>query len=267
MTPAQLCRQHDVGTAVATTIQSVQHGRTRHAHLQQDVATTKRPSTDPQYETAQFPTESPETPMECEAVVGDAMRNLLSGFLILDNLRSTPRPLDEPAARTLGFASQDVAAVLNSLNDCSVGFWRLLNLENRRTFRFRTRFSPDQRASDQASGNGCRHSARAQGHGQSSVQECHESAHLASSKSRWESGSIHSGTGSFPLTDSQDATRRGWVQRLASATLLLVDANAALEALSYSAYPWGAPESFKNACFRLCTALVTLGECLDGTAD
>jgi hypothetical protein len=48
---------------------------------------------------------------------------------------------------------------------------------------------------------------------------------------------------------------------IAAATLHVVDAYRAIEALSESEFPAGAPYSFELACQSICTALIALDEC------
>jgi hypothetical protein len=62
--------------------------------------------------------------------------------------------------------------------------------------------------------------------------------------------------------DCASITQSEWEDLLASAVLHLVGAYRAMETLSGSAFPAGAPGSFEIACHCLCTALVTLDACL-----
>jgi hypothetical protein len=201
---------------------------------------------------------------DCETIVVDAMRHLLSGFLILDNLRTGPQPLDESVSRMFGFVSLDIASVLSSLNDCSVGFWAKAKADS---FQLRRQSNTNGQRSDRAHGHHRAPRGETNPFTRSVAQDAHDSALLRESQARTQRGSVEAKRPSLQLVSSDPTPNPEWVRQAASATLDLVRVNAALEALSYSAYPWGAPESFESACFRLCLALVTLDDCLATAGD
>ena len=67
--------------------------------------------------------------------------------------------------------------------------------------------------------------------------------------------------------DGASTTHSEWEGSLASAVLHLVGAYRAMETLSASAFPAGAPRSFESASHCVCTALVTLDTCLAGRVE
>jgi hypothetical protein len=210
---------------------------------------------------AQCGIEVPSTPTACEKVVADAMRDLISGFIHLDNLRLPSRSLGVSISITLEFVCFDVTTTLKSLNKCSVEFVKLTSQQNRKILRSWGRSDPKNHRSDSRLGQRSWHRKRPSG--------CSRPADLELAGCIRSSSVVPTGVSSIrseslPLhVVRADPTPRDlWVQPVAAATLDLVAANTALEALSYSAYPWGAPETFKVACYRLWSALVTLDECL-----
>jgi hypothetical protein len=204
---------------------------------------------------------------DCETIVVDAMRHLLSGFLILDNLRTGSQPLDKSVSCMLGFVSLDIASVLSSLNDCSVRFWAKAKADSRRGFRLRRQSNTNGHRSDRGHGHHRGPRRETNPFTRSVAQDPHDSALLRESQARTQRCSVEPKRPSLQLVSSHPTPNPEWVRQAASATLDLVRVNAALEALSYSAYPWGAPESFESACFRLCLALVTLDDCLAAAGD
>ena len=162
----------------------------------------------------------------------------------------------------LGFVCLDVATTLKCLNQCSVEFVKLTSQHNRKVLRLWGRSDPKKH-----SGPGHRiwHSEQVSGRARSTDLE-HAASAPSSSQVPNDISSIRTESMPLRVVPADSPPQDLWVQPVAAATLDLIAANASLEALSYSAYPWGAPESFKDACYRLCGALVTLDECL-GEAD
>jgi hypothetical protein len=232
--------------------------------LQQAEAISQRLSSDGEHDTVPDGLVDPATAMACESIVAGAMSHLLSGFFVLKNLRTTSTSLDESEITTLGLASEDIATVLARLNQCSVAVWLLPKVRDGAASRLWKRCSSNHRVD--AVDNSRQQSAPGKRLERSTVREP-ESNLVTHRRIRESDNSVLSDPPYLQLVDSNSTARSEWEQRLAWAILHLVVANTAMEALSISAFPWGAPESFKDACFRLCAALVTLDECLDGADD
>ena len=193
----------------------------------------------------------PDMPMACEPHVADAICHLLSGFLILEDLAATP-PSQRRSVTALAVTAQNISTVLQVLNDCSAAFWRLPQTQipasahlgwSRRAFR-------------------CRRDAQGD-HAEERKPREHSLPELQSQERIGELGS--SGRPYRGATDQMNhdsITQPEWEYLLAPVVLHLVGAYRAMETLSASTFPAGAPDSFEIACHCLCTALVTLDTCL-----
>jgi hypothetical protein len=232
--------------------------------LQRAEAISQRLSSDGEHDTAPNRLVDPATAMACESLVAGAMSHLLSGFFVLKNLHATSTSLDESEITALGLASEDIATVLARLNECSVAVWLLPKVRDGVASRLWKRCSSNHRVD--AVDNCRQQSAPGERLQRSSVREP-ESNLVMHRQIRESNNSVPSDPPLLQLVGSNSTARSEWEQRLAWVILHLVAANTAMEALSISAYPWGAPESFKDACSRLCAALVTLDECLGGADD
>lgn len=177
-----------------------------------------------------------DTPMACESFVADAVSHLLSGFLIVEELAAATRPVSGSQA-PLDHSSKDIATVLVELNDCSVGFWLMPRAPVSRVVRLRGFCAPSQR----------RRRAPEEGKPVAAADDALEEKQPRDVE-------FHAG--------SLARKRPEWANSLALATLHLVGAHRAMERLSQSSFPMGAPESFELACHCLCAALVTLEACL-----
>jgi hypothetical protein len=179
----------------------------------------------------------PDTPMACEPYVAYAVCHLLSGFLIVENLAATSRPVSG-SSTPLECSSKNIATVMKELNDCSVGFWLMPRAPDPAVTRLRGICGAYKRRgrAPEASGEAVKAAD-----GPVEVKSSHASDHQAE-----------------PVA----GTRSEWGNSLALAILHLVGAYTAMEPLSESSFPAGAPESFELACHCLCDALVTLDACL-----
>ena len=186
----------------------------------------------------------PVTPMACESFVSHAMRHLLSGFLIVENLSAKSRSVC--GSLELGLTSESICTVLRELNDCSVGFWRLPQARIPAVARLRELGGPLKRRHGLPDGK-CRHEAAA--------------SHAVETKPRQPFAPEFVSQGPVPNSEPE------WGQSLALAILHLVGAYRAMDILSASAFPSGAPDSFDLACHCLCTALLTLDACLTWSVD
>ena len=66
----------------------------------------------------------PDMPMACESQVADVVCHLLSGFLIVEDLGELS-PQSRRSVTALAATAQNISTVLQELNECSLGFWRL----------------------------------------------------------------------------------------------------------------------------------------------
>jgi hypothetical protein len=178
----------------------------------------------------------PDTPMACESYVADAVSHLLSGFVIVEDLAAVIRPVGG-SQTPLDRSSKDIATVLVELNDCSVGFWLIPRAPVSRVARLRGFCAPSKRRRSTPEG------------GKPDV-----AADGALELKQPQGVEFHAG----PLARK----RPEWANSLAVATLHLVGAHRAMERLSESSFPMGAPGSFELACHCLCAALATLDACL-----
>ena len=196
----------------------------------------------------------PDMPMACESQVADAVCHLLSGFLIVEGLGEVSRQTRR-SVTALAATAQNISTVLQELNECSLGFWRIPQARipaserrlrgSRRPFRCRR---------DAPGDHGVETKPREQSVPESVTQGPIGGLH----------GSLRPGHGADREMDRASITQSEWEDSLASAVLHLVGAYRAMETLSGSAFPAGAPGSFEIACHCLCTALVTLDTCLAG---
>jgi hypothetical protein len=177
-----------------------------------------------------------DTPMACESYVADAVSHLLSGFLIVEDLAVASRPVGG-SQTPLDRSSKDIATVLVELNDCSVGFWLMPRAPISRVARLRRLCAPSKRRRSTPDGG----TSTAVAYGALEVKQSQD---------------VEFHAGSLALK------RPEWAISMALATLHLVGAHRAMERLSKSSFPMGAPESFELACHCLCAALVTLDACL-----
>jgi hypothetical protein len=184
--------------------------------------------------------------MASDSYVADAVCHLLSGFLIVQNLGGAPSRTLRPSATPLEVVSQNICTALEALNECSLEFWLLPQVRNStsaRAQRFRNRLNfrrdaPVDHAVDR----------------RPREQTASESVTQAPAGGREFTHQTVCGS----IIESE------WEKPLAAAILQLVGAYRAMEILSESAFPAGAPRSFALACHCLCTALATLDTCLAG---
>jgi hypothetical protein len=177
-----------------------------------------------------------DTPMACESYVADAVSHLLSGFLIVEDLAAAIRPVGG-SQTPLDRSSKDIATVLVELNDCSVGFWLMMpRAPVSRVARLRGFCAPSK----------CRRSTPEGGKSDAAAAGALEVKQPQGVEFR-----------AGPLARK----RPEWANSLALATLHLVGAHRAMERLSESSFPMGAPGSFELACHCLCAALATLDAC------
>ena len=196
-----------------------------------------------------------EMPMVYESQVADAVCHLVSGLLIVEGLGETSRqPRCSVAA--LAVTAQSISTALEDLNECSIGFWSLL---------------PQTRTRTSEPIPGCRRPFRC---GRNPTRE-----HAVETKPRVHyvpesltqgsivelHGSIRQDKLEARQMDHVSISQSEWEESLASAVLHLVGAYRVMETLSASAFPAGAPGSFKTATHCLCTALVALDRCLTGS--
>ena len=186
----------------------------------------------------------PNTPMACESVVTDAVRHLFSGFLMVEKIDATSRSRWDSV--TLELTSENICTVIKELNHCSIGFWRLPAARisaGTRSREFAVAFKRRRGAPE----NKCRPDTPAD---------------LAVATKPREQVAPE-----FVTQGRASISKPKWDESLALAILHLVGAYKAMELLSASAFPSGAPDSFELACRCLCTALVTLDTCFAGCAD
>jgi hypothetical protein len=177
-----------------------------------------------------------DTPMACESYVADAVSHLFSGFLIVEDLAAATRPVGG-SQTPLDRSSKDIATVLVELNDCSVGFWLMPRGTVSRVARLRGFCAPSKRR-------------------RSTPEEGKPDAAAAGALEVKQPQGVEFHAGRLAKK------RPEWANSLALATLHLVGAHRAMEQLSESSFPMGAPGSFELACHCLCAALATLDACL-----
>jgi hypothetical protein len=227
--------------------------------LGQVVPTTERLGTDAEEDTAADYAIGLDAPVACESFVADAMCELLSAFLIVEDLCTTPQSIFRSEA-VLDLASDNIRTALKCLNDCSVAFWRLLKLQVPGVIGLSQLCSSNKRRRGLPEGDcGCSEpSSRSL---QVKPREQPRSGLVTWAPVRALNASIKSECCSTVQASLASLTEVESEQRLAAAILHLVDAHRAMEALSVSDLPSGAPESFESAYCCLCTALVTLDAC------
>jgi hypothetical protein len=175
----------------------------------------------------------PDTPMACESYVADAVCHLFSGLLIVEDHRTSSPPVSGPQT-PLGCSSRNIATVLTELNNCSVQFWLLPRAPVPPVARLRALCGPSKRR--------CR------------AQVARGEPVVAPGNALEVKAPRPSHLHAVPLA----RTNPEWENSLALAILHLVGAYRAMEMLSESSFPAGAPESFELACHGLCAALVAL---------
>jgi hypothetical protein len=212
--------------------------------LQQPEPIAKLLCADEELETATDNAVIPVTPIACESFVSDAMWHIFCGFLVMENLDTTAQ--SQCGSAELELTTEDMCTVLKGLNDCSIGFWRLAEARMPAAARLRELGSPFKRRRG-APGNQCSH--RALG------------GHAVEMNRREQSARRFETQGPGAVSKSKRD------ESFALAILHLVGAYRAMEVLSASAFPSGAPDSFELACRCLCTALVTLDACLASCVD
>jgi hypothetical protein len=219
---------------------------------------------DAELDTADVHAISPDTPMAYESFVADAMRHLLSGFLMVENLDATSRSLCG-SVTTLELTSGNICTVLKELNDCSVEFWRLPKARRAvvRSREFRGTYK-GRRGAREAK---CRRGAPAEHAAEMKSPDQFTREFMTQVPRHGTRSSIRSDCWSNHQRGGASITKSEWEESLASVILHLLGAYRALEILSASAFPSGAPDSFELACHCLFTALVTLDACLAGCVD
>lgn len=168
--------------------------------------------------------------MAYESLVADAMCHLLTGFVMVGNLAPTLHG-DRRSACSFDLASENIGIVLEKLNECSHAFWllpqsRKSTLSRLREFCGAFKYQQRQREAPQ-------------------VMEISSDHRLT-----YETRAASAGPNVREIDEA-----------LASAILQLVSAYRAIDALSVTPFPRGAPHSFELACCCLCTALVHLENC------
>jgi hypothetical protein len=197
----------------------------------------QRPRGEADIDTTAVAAIGPDTPMACESYVADAVCHLLSGLLLIKDLAAASQPVSGPKT-PLECSCKNIATVLTELNNCSVGFWSLPRTPVPPVARLRGWCVPSKRR---------RRAPLAGG----------ELAVVADNVLEVKTprpSDLHA----VPLA----RTKAEWGNSLALAILHLVGAYKAMETLSESPFPAGAPEPFELACHCLCAALVTLDVCL-----
>jgi hypothetical protein len=197
-------------------------------------------------------------PMVSESYVADAMSHLLGAFLILDDPGTISRS-PRGSAASLGSTAENISIAINQLNHCSVAFWRHPKDETPAAIRLREiwnvykckRGASDARRNrdDFAGGRTTSFQARERFTAESSKRFLS----VPTISTMPDPGSTHQARLS--------GTNSEWEHSLALAILHLVRAYEAMEMLSASSFPLGAPESFELVCHCLCTALTALDTC------
>lgn len=198
---------------------------------QRNVSDKRRRQAQPDGNGAAHSAVSLYTPMACESLVADAMCHLLAAFVMIQNPSRSFRTCDE-SANALDLANEYICTVLERLNECSYAFWMLQkgrNLVLVRVHEYCDVFKRKYRA--------------------------REDPHVRELGSERQFGLDGVSLTATEVNASQTETT------LAVAILQLIDAYRAIDALSASPFPAGAPYSFELACYCLCTALVSLEEC------
>jgi hypothetical protein len=200
----------------------------------------------------------PDMPMAYESLVADAVCHLFSGLLIVEHLNGTPRhPLPLCSVTALAVTEQNISTALEELNECNLGFWRLLPQARIRASERPPGYRESSRCDRDFPGH---HAVGTKSRKQS------EPASLTQGANGGLNGPIRQDDPGSHQMDHASITHSEWEDSLASAVLHLVGAFRAMETLSASAFPAGAPGSFEVACHCLCSALVTLDTCLAGCA-
>jgi hypothetical protein len=207
----------------------------------------------------------PDTPMACESFLADAMCHLLSGFLIVEDVDASSRS-QSGSVIPLHFISENIRAALKELDNCSVEFWRFTKARMAAGPRFRELRDPYRRRRASTQGN-CGRDAPAL-HGVETRLGKHLVPEVVMQMATGTSDrEIRPARESNPQTACASITKSECEESLASAILHLVGAYRAMEVLSASALPSGAPESFELACRCLCTSLVYLDAYLATSVD
>ncbi len=192
----------------------------------------------------------PDMPVAYESLVADAVCHLFSGFLIVESLSDTSRhPRPRRSVTALAVTAQIISTALAELNECSLGFWRLLPQARIRGSERPSGYCRPFRCGHDVPGD---HAVETKPREQS-VPECLTQVPIGGLH-----GSIRQDHWPTHQMDRASITQSEWEDSLASAVLHLVGAYRATETLSASAFPAGAAGSFEIACHCLCTALVAL---------
>lgn len=178
---------------------------------------------------------TPSTPMACEAVLADALCRLFAGFVMTENLRRTS-PTYGGSTNALDGVSKNICVVINRLNDCSHAFWLLKKRRDPTLVRLRESSSAFRR--------------RYRDGKEPYAAEINLERQFAPDGAR--------------VTDTEESAS-ATDTTLALATLQLIVAYRAIDALSESPFPGGAPYSFELACHCLCAAILSLDEYATGT--
>ena len=199
------------------------------------------------------------TPMAHESQVADAVCHLVSGFHILEgiveDLGDSSRQRGPVA--TLAVTAQVISTALEELNYCSLEFWRLLPQARIQASECLPEYCRPLRCGRDSPGVPMESKPREQSEPETLTQGSHVEL----------GGSIRRDQVATHQEDGASTTHSEWEGSLASAVLHLVGAYRAMETLSASAFPAGAPRSFESASHCVCTALVTLDTCLAGRVE
>lgn len=200
----------------------------------------------------------PDMPMAYESLVADAVCHLLSGLLIVEDLNGTPRyPRPLCSVTALAVTEQNISTAVEELSECSLGFWLLRQ----------ARIRASEGSPQYCESSRCEHGSPGHHAEGTRSRKQSESASLTQGANGGLDGPIRQVDPESHQMDHPSITHSEWEDSLASAVLHLVGAYKAMETLSASAFPAGAPVSFEVACHCLCTALVTLDTCLARCAN
>ena len=193
-----------------------------------------------------------DMPPAYEPHVADAVCHLLSGFRIVEDLGTASRP-PRRSVTALAVTSQNISTVLKELNECSLGYSLPLP---------QSRIPASERLRGSHRPFRCRRDAPEDDAVETKPRKQCVPEFVARGPVGGLGRSIRRDHGPTNQVDRASITPSEWEDSLASAVLHLVRAYRAMEALSASAFPASAPDSFEIACHCLCTALVTLDTCL-----
>jgi hypothetical protein len=179
---------------------------------------------------------SVDTPMACESLVAEAMRHLLAAFVMIKNPGRTSCRYGG-SANALDQATEKICTVLERLNECSHAFW--LVQKDGKPVQGRLR-----KYGDAFKRTRCARQDAPVREINSNRQFIFEGLSLTATEvNAWDTETT-----------------------FALAILQLIGAYRAIDALSTTSFPTGAPYSFEIACNCLCAALVGLEEYSTGAS-